>query len=317
MSNKYLFGPVPSRRLGISLGIDLVPPKTCTMNCVYCECGETTCLQTDRREFYPTDEILAEIDAYLGDHPKLDFLTFSGAGEPTLHSGIGRIAGHIKEHYPEYKICLLTNGTLLGGEELIKELEKVDLVIPSLDAVTAEQFERVNRPAPGLTVDALIDGLVKFRKACDCELWLEIFVVSGINDSDADLEKFADAVKRIAPDKVQLNTLDRPGCVDWIIPAGEDSCKRFIAALEPLAQVEAVGKFKYDKAGAENAVPENLDRQLIDLVSRRPMTVDDLCHLLNLPDDIVKKHVKSLVLKGKLFADNRERGTFYRSFQVD
>jgi len=152
MKFKHLFGPVPSRRLGISLGIDLVPYKTCTANCVYCECGKTTNLTIERKEYIPTDEILNELDVYLKQAPDLDYITFSGSGEPTLHSKIGEIINFLKKNYPQYKVAVLTNGTLLFHKELRDELKNADIIKPSLDAGSDEIFKKIKRPHENLNL---------------------------------------------------------------------------------------------------------------------------------------------------------------------
>ena len=149
---KYLFGPVNSRRLGISLGVDLVPHKTCSLNCVYCECGDTTTLTSAIAEYVPTGDVIAELDGYLSGSPRLDVVTFSGSGEPTLHAGIGKILRHLKERYPQYKVAVLTNGTLLHDPGVRKSIAMADIVVPSLDAVGPEAFARICRPAAGITL---------------------------------------------------------------------------------------------------------------------------------------------------------------------
>ncbi|MCK4981982.1 MAG: radical SAM protein, partial [Victivallaceae bacterium] len=150
MKKKYLFGPVASRRLGISLGVDLVPFKTCSINCVYCESGVTTNLTLKRREYISADEVIKQLDELLSNNPEIDYLTFSGAGEPTLNSGIGRVVNFVKTNYPQYKICLLSNGTLFSDPELLTEIADIDLCIPSLDASCEEEFKIINRPSPEL-----------------------------------------------------------------------------------------------------------------------------------------------------------------------
>ncbi|MCK5843944.1 MAG: radical SAM protein, partial [Victivallales bacterium] len=196
----FLFGPVPSRRLGISLGVDLVPRKTCSMDCVYCESGKTTALTIERREYHPTAAILAELDAFLATSPKLDYVTFSGAGEPTLHSGIGEIIAFVKQKHPAYKTCLLTNALLLPTDEkLFEELKPLDLIVPSLDSVIPSKYNKINRPATPVDIEALIDALARFKRESDALTHLEIFIVKGVNDTDADTAGFAEAVRRIRP----------------------------------------------------------------------------------------------------------------------
>ncbi len=311
MTDKYIFGPVASRRLGVSLGIDLVPHKTCPLNCVYCEAGATNQLVTERHEYVPVDQVISELDYYLKQHPELDFLTFSGAGEPTLNSGIGKIVEFVRSKHPEYRICLLTNGTLFNDDQVIADVREVDLAIPSLDAATEEQYQIINRPHSGLNLEMLVNGLIKFRKAFSGALWLELFVVPGINDSDESIAAFRDIITRIAPDKVQLNTLDRPGCVDWIQPAPEAVLMRFIEQLKPVVPVEAVGRFKYKSYNESSRSDNELKYRIIELVSRRPGTIADICLALAVSESEATRLTDELTKSGKLTANQAERGTFF------
>lgn len=218
MKYRYLFGPVPSRRLGLSLGIDLFTEKTCTLDCVYCECGATRALTRARKEYVPTGEVIAELDHFLQSRPALEHITFAGAGEPTLHRGLGRIIRHLKDHHPGYKVALLTNGTLLSDPRVRAEILPCDVIVPSFDAVSPPLFMKLNRPACGIGSDTLLAGLRDLRGEYRGDLRLEIFLVPGLNDTDAEIAKLAAAVERIKPDRVQLNTLDRPGTEAWVAP---------------------------------------------------------------------------------------------------
>ncbi len=312
MRSQYVFGPVASRRLGVSLGIDLVPSKTCSLNCVYCEAGETDALLLERREYVPIDDVLVQLEKVLDSNIKIDYLTFSGAGEPTLNSGIGRVVDFIKSRYPQYPVCLLTNGTLLGDPQLQKEIEKVDLVIPSLDASSQDEFDKINRPVPGLDFDSLCRGLFEYGRIRTSKVWLELFIVPGINDSDESIARFAGIVKTINPDKVQLNTLDRPGCVDWIKPSSRENTLRFVRALESFLPVEAVGPFRYKSAALRSDVSlEEFDQQIIDLVGRRPCTVDDLRVALGADEKMVKAHLDILLRSGRIQSERQPRGDFF------
>ena len=218
MKLQYIFGPVISRRLGLSLGIDLIPFKTCSLDCVYCECGKTNQLVIERREYVPTAEVTAELDKYLQSNPNIDYLTFSGSGEPTLHSGLGQIIDFIKENYPRYKISLLTNSTLFPQEGVIEEVKDLDLIVPSLDAVSEDIFNKINRPISGVRAAEIIKGLESLRASFAGQLWLEIFIIPGINDHREELQLFKKALQRIRPDKIQLNSLDRLGTENWVPP---------------------------------------------------------------------------------------------------
>jgi len=307
---KYLFGPVPSRRLGLSLGIDLVRAKTCTQNCVYCEAGATTDLTLDRREYVPVDEVLRQLDAYLATGPELDYVTFSGSGEPTLNSRIGEVVEFMRTRYPQYRLCLLTNGSLLDQEAVARAVERADLIIPSLDASNEEEFQKVNRPVPGYTLDRLVRALASFRRRYRGAYWLELFMVPGVNDTAASLERFTALVKQIAPDKVQLNTLDRPGCVDWIEPASEATVLRFLEAIGPVAAVEAVGKFRHQRYHSLT-VSADAAQRVLELVKRRPCTAADISASLGVTLEHAVVGLEEMASAGQLARLPHPRGMFY------
>jgi len=309
--SSYLFGPVPSRRLGISLGVDLVPAKTCSLNCIYCESGRTTTLTVERREYVPTAEVIDELTAFLGRGPNLDYITFSGAGEPTLHSGIGTIVRYLKDRFPAYRLCLLTNGTLLGDKDLAEEILPVDLIIPSLDVGEEESFQKINRPASGISCSGLIAGLAAFRQSYTGDLCLEIFVVPGLNDSSSAVQALRDAVARIHPDKIQLNTLDRPGTEPGVAKAAQSVLGNFMTMLSPLAEIEVVGKFTgIGKTGIQT---EDLPSQILKLINRRPCTAQDLVFALDLNSADLQPILQELVDSGSITMEYQERGIFYRS----
>lgn len=314
MVRSCVFGPVASRRLGVSLGVDLVRPKCCSLNCVYCEAGETTDLTCRRREYVDPDQVIRELDDVLKGAPHLDFITFSGAGEPTLNSGLGRITRHLKTHYPQYPICLLTNATLFNDPAVLKELAGIDLVVPSLDASDEAEYQAVNRPAPGLTFAGLLDGLRQFCATTSAKVYLELFIVPGVNDSDASIERFAELVRTLKVDKVQLNTLDRPGCVDWIRPSSAANTRRFIEKLEPFVPVEAVGPYRYKSAALRGIVAKTeADCQILELAKRRPVTLPDLEVATGVDPETLRRRLDELVHAGLLTSEKEARGVFYRT----
>jgi len=238
---RFIFGPVPSRRLGISLGIDLIPFKICSMDCIYCECGATTDFTIARKEFFLLNEIISELDQVLRSNPKLDYITFSGSGEPTLYSRLGELVSYIKKNYPQYKVALITNSSLLFNNDLLDEISQLDLIVPSLDAATEEVYQKINRPTNESKISEIIDGLIRLKERFLGKIWLEIFLVSGINDSDDQLRKLAEIAKKINPDKVQLNSLDRPGTEKWVRSiTGErmQEIKKYFQGLN----IEAIGR---------------------------------------------------------------------------
>jgi len=185
---KHLFGPVPSRRLGMSLGIDLIPKKVCSLNCVYCEVGKTTKLTTHRLEYVKYDNVIAELLQFMSNNPKIDYFTFSGSGEPTLNSRIGDVLNFIKKEYPKIKTAVLTNGSLLYDKNLRAELLDADVILPSLDAASQDVFEKIDRPNPELNIETYIQGLVDLRKEYSGQIWLEILLLRGYNDSKEELK---------------------------------------------------------------------------------------------------------------------------------
>ncbi|MGM0420500.1 MAG: radical SAM protein [Bacillota bacterium] len=207
---KFVKGVVNSRRLGLSLGINLLPDLICSENCVYCECGVTRDLTLKRKEYVPTEKVIAELDKFLQNRPKADYITFSGYGEPTLHSGIGQIIDHLHADHPHYKIALLTNSTLLHQKEVRAEIQNLDLLVPSLDAGRAETFQKICRPAPGITFAQVIEGLTKISKEFTGKIWLEILLLRGINDQPEEIEAMVKLVEDLNIDRIDLNTLDRP-----------------------------------------------------------------------------------------------------------
>lgn len=311
----YVFGPVLSRRLGRSLGVDLLPPKTCSMNCIYCECGVTTHLTAERGEWVPTQAVIAELDTVLKSHPPLDFITFSGAGEPLLHSGAGEIVQWLKRTYPQYKVCVLTNSSPLGIPGVAESLIGLDRIVPSLDGVTETSFTRITRPAPGLTVEQMIQGLIRFRHISPTtEMWMEIFIVPGVNDSDLEIAAFADAVSRIRPDRVQLNSLDRPGCVDWIRRPDAETAEKFRIALSPFCPVEMVGKIDFD-AVASVPMPQvgggTLRNRILTTCLRRPCTLQDLVALIGLPTQEIEVQLDNMTARGTLKTTCTDGKIFY------
>ena len=211
---KHVFGPVPSRRLGISLGVDLVVSKSCNLNCIFCECGATKKIQLERQRFKDMNEILEEISTVLKDI-KPDYITFSGSGEPTLSLDLGNISKAIKEDLKyEGKICLITNSLLLADENLMKELEYIDLIVPTLNTLTQDIFEKIVRPDYRTSVKEIRKGFINLNKSnYKGKIWIEIFILENINDSDKNFVDIANFLKseNIKYDKIQLNTIDRVG----------------------------------------------------------------------------------------------------------
>lgn len=250
---KYLFGPVPSRRLGISLGIDLVLHKNCSLNCVYCECGRTTKLTTERKEYIPVDEVIKELSYFLTINPAPDYITFSGSGEPTLNSGIGKILDFIKEKYPNIPVAILTNGTLLSFKQVRNEIMKADLVLPSLDAATNTVFRKINRLPKTKNIKNCIEGFISFRNEYSGKINLEVFILPGYNNHQNELDELKKIIMKINPDLVQLNTLDRPGILTDLIAATKTELQKIVAHLNLENEVYFI-KYMYNKYLSESLI---------------------------------------------------------------
>ena len=307
--NKYLFGPVNSRRLGRSLGVDIVPFKTCPLNCVYCECGATTRLTTELSEYVPTEEVIAELDDFLSAGIDLDVVTFSGGGEPTLHSGIGRMISFLKEKYPKYRIAVLTNGVLLWKPEVRRSLEKADIVMPSLDAVGDDAFRRILRPAKGITPGIVVEGIREFRKEFKGSLVIEVFILPGINDTEEELGRIKKACLEINPEKIQLNSLDRPGTESWVVRAGEDRMISIMEHLSPL-RVEIIGR-SGGKGRHDGNVAEAVEGIKATLL-RRPMTIEDLQEYTGYNRKDLERILEELQDQKTVRVENTPTGVFYR-----
>jgi wyosine [tRNA(Phe)-imidazoG37] synthetase (radical SAM superfamily) len=309
MDYKHIFGPVPSRRLGISLGIDLIPFKTCTLNCIYCECGATTNITSQRKEFIPTNEILAELDDYLKNKPKLDYITFSGSGEPTLHTGIGKIINHIKKKHPEYSTALLTNGTLLWDKNVRKEIKNIDLLLPSLDAVSSDVFNKINRPCGKLDNDKIIKGLIEFSKKFKGKIWLEVFIVPGINDKPEELNKFKAVLQKINPDIIQLNSMDRPGTEDWVKKSDHETMRKIKDFFYPL-NTEIIAKYK--NKSKTDIKTSDIQDIILSTIKRRPCTLEDIIEITGLHRHEIAKNIEQLLVNNKIDSIKKERGIFYK-----
>jgi len=306
---KFLFGPVPSRRLGMSLGVDLVPHKVCSLNCIYCECGSTTKLTTERLEYVPYDKVISELKNFMSNNPAPDYITFSGSGEPTLNSRIGEVVDFIKQNYPDISLALLTNGTLLNNKEVRKEILKTDLVLPSLDAASDIAFQKINRPFNTLQVEDYINGLVQFRNEYSGKIWLEVLIIPGYNDDKENLIKLKEAFLKIKPDSIQLNTLDRPGVIDGLRAMSRQELQDIVDFwnldnVEIIAAAPERKDIKSYRSDTESAI--------LETIFRRPCTLDDLTKILGLHINEINKYLDVLEADKKIESVRQERGLFYQ-----
>lgn len=306
---KNLFGPVPSRRLGMSLGIDLVPKKVCSLNCVYCEVGKTTELTLERKEYISYDEIVAELASYFKNNPNPDYFTFSGYGEPTLNIRIGDIISFIKQHKPNIPIAVLTNGTLLFDKNVRESLKEADVVLPSLDAATEGVFRKINRPIKTLILEKYVKGLITFCNEFKGKVWLEIFILPGYNDSLSELIALKETILQINPDAIQLNTLDRPGIVKNLRSATREELQQIVDFWN-LDNVEIIAASKERKK--IQSYRKDIETTIIGTLDRRPCTLDDLTKILGIHINEVNKYLDVLDAENKIETVEHERGVFYR-----
>ncbi|NPA49760.1 MAG: radical SAM protein [Thermodesulfobacteria bacterium] len=302
-----VFGPVKSRRLGLSLGVDpLGSPKACSFDCLYCEIGPTKIHTLERRIYRPTAEVKEALRQKLKD-PELHFevLTFAGLGEPTLHLELGELLTFARE-LTDRPLCLLTNSSLFWQKEVREAVRACDIILPSLDAGREETFKRLNRPVEGLSLARIIAGLKALREEFSGEMWLEIMLVAGVNDTEEELQALTSAVKEIAPDRVQLNTIDRP-------PAYPEARALPLEKLEELAalftpQAEVISREALEKKGGRRAPKEE---EILALVSRRPCPSEEISEALSCDFKATLGLLQQLVKEGKLKTRVHQRRLYY------
>jgi len=274
---KYVFGPVPSRRLGQSLGIDTIPLKTCNWNCVYCQLGRTQPLVNERKEYYPAEEILAETQEALRAHQpgEISWVTFVGSGEPLLHTSIGWLIRQVK-NITDLPVAVITNGSLLYLPDVRQELIAADAVLPTLDAGTADLYRKINRPYPKLTFERLVEGLIAFREEYRGKLWVEVMLVQGLNDTPQSLRDIASVLQRTKPDAVHINLPTRPPAETWVQPPTDESLMQAIAILGDTAEIVHPAEGSFDLSGYDNIVDA-----VIGIITRHPMRQEELERTLN------------------------------------
>jgi len=301
----HLYGPVPSRRLGFSLGVDLLPYKTCSMDCVYCQLGGYGHTTMRRKAFVPVEAVLEEIADVLRSGQRVDAITFSGSGEPTLHPGIGRLIRGIKRLTP-VPVIVLTNSSLLTRPSVRKAVAAADIVVPSLDAATEAGFRMVNRPHKSLTAARIIAGLSAFRKEYRGLIWLEVLLVKGMNDGAAELRALKKAIARIKPDRVQLNTVVRPPAESSARPLSLRELEKVRSYLGETAEI--IAAFSKKSREAEEA---DLSARILDFVRRRPETAAAIARALGASPAGVRKACRALELREKIRPVDHQGRIFY------
>lgn len=302
MKYHHIMGVVMSRRLGKSLGVNVIPGKICSLDCVYCEAGRTQILTTERQTYFPADEIIKELHCYINENPDIDFITYSGAGEPTLYSQLGEVSRRIKEEFGEYKLALITNGTLFYREDVRNDAKIADLVMPSLDAVSAAVFSKVDRPEASLDIEKIIDGLCKFRHEYNGQMWLEFFVVPGVNDYAEELQLIKEIVIKIKPDRFQLNSLDRPAPENDVALASKtylEKLKHYFADTGIVTEI-------ISRISQNSKVVES---EIIELLGEGAVAVEEIRNTFNAACDSA---ISNLTANRKIEMTEKDGVSFYR-----
>jgi wyosine [tRNA(Phe)-imidazoG37] synthetase (radical SAM superfamily) len=291
-----IYGPVPSRRLGISLGVDIIPYKTCTYDCIYCQLGKTTKQTIQRKSFASVDSVIREIKEVIDQNSDIDYITSSGSGEPTLNQDIGEMIGRVKS-LTQIPVAVLTNGSLLWDEKVRKDLAQADLVIPSVDAVSEEIFQKVNHPIEGLGIRKVLKGIKEFCRGFQNKIYLEIMLVKGINDSEDEIMKINKFVRELKVDKIQLNTVVRPGGDPKAKPLNEKEILKIKASFDPKLRVEIIAAF--DRR-TNKAYHKDLEQAIIELLKRRPTKAEEMVVSLGVHLNEIAKYLQILVEKKKI-----------------
>ena len=307
MRDTYLFGPVPSRRLGRSLGIDIVPFKVCTLDCIYCQLGKTTEKTLERKEYVPIKPVLAELKKRLAQGLEADFITLSGSGEPTLNSRFGELIDGIKK-ITDIPVAVLTNGTLLTDKSVRADCARADVVIPSLDAGDEQTFRKINRPHADISVENLVSGLCAFRKDFAGQIWLEVFLIDGLNTDTEQIAKINGLIKCICPDKIQLNTAVRP--------TADTTVKRVKAQkLQSIAeQLGARCEVVVDFSPEQHS--KNIEAKAEDVLSilkRRPCSLNDICSGLGIHRNEALKYIAHFKQQGLVNSEEKDGIIFFSS----
>jgi wyosine [tRNA(Phe)-imidazoG37] synthetase (radical SAM superfamily) len=303
---EYLFGPVPSRRLGRSLGIDVTPHKTCSFDCIFCQCGCTTHRVAQRSEFVPFEDVCSELEQWLAEDGQADVITFAGSGEPTLYSRLGELIAFIKEK-TALPVIVLSNGTLFHRQMVRDDLLKADVVKTTLSAWDDVSFNRIHRPAAGISFARLLAGARDFRKVYRGEFWIEVFLMNDINTAPEQVKQIAELAKELGPDKIHLNTAVRPPSEADVRPVPEEKllslCPLFTPAAEIIASFGATPPVNESGVNAET---------LSSLIRRHPSTAEQLAAISGVEAETIRRALAPLVRQSRLHIETRNDETWYK-----
>jgi wyosine [tRNA(Phe)-imidazoG37] synthetase (radical SAM superfamily) len=306
-TKKFVYGPVPSRRLGISLGVDVVPFKHCSYDCIYCQLGRTTQHTTQRRSFVPIGVVMNEIEEAVNSNDDIDYITFSGSGEPTLNSDIGAMI-MAAEDLANIPVAVITNGSLLWKKAVRSDLSHVDLVVPSVDGVSEDVYQKINHPVRGLDSKKVLKGIRRFCQEYDGRIFVEIMLVKGVNDSEEEIGKINDFVGQLRVDKIQLNTVVRPPGRPGVRRLDQQELLRIKGLFDPRLPMEIIAGFDRTTSGAFH---RDLEAAIIELLGRRPTKKDEMAAVLGVHPSEMMKYIQVLEESKKIKTAVREGEVFY------
>ncbi len=306
---KFLFGPVPSRRFGRSLGVDLIPYKTCTLDCVFCQLGRTSNKTLLRKKYAPVDEVLKEIEEWLKTDGKADYITLSGSGEPTLHEQFGEVLAFIRDN-SDIPSVLLTNGTLLYLPEVRQAASLASVVKVSLSAWDQASYMRVNRPHPELPFSGLIEGQKAFRSQFKGNLWMEVFLIGGMNSTKEEVRKIASLAEEIGPARIHLNTAVRPPAEDFVLPLSRNHIEELTQLFNPPAEV--IAEFSTDK---DLKLQANKDTVLA-MLRRRPCTAEQIADGFGMHLNEVSKYLGNLIRADQVRTERKDGNVYYEAVRM-
>lgn len=304
---KYVFGPVHSRRMGLSLGIDPVQNKVCTLDCVYCQLGATSLKTLERGVYAPVEAVLEEVRSVIAFGKKMDYITFSGTGEPTLNIDLGRMIAQIKS-MTSVPVAVITNGTLLHLKDVRDDLMHADLIVPSVDAISPQVFARINRPHAGIDCARILDGLETFSRTYTGRLWVEVMLVQGINDTQEELQALAKYLQRLDCEKIQINTVTRP-------PAESDCAAVDNCVLEKARQLFGPRSEIIGSSPETHSLSDNEDpcARIHALVRSHPCTIEQLCSALGLSSAQAETALQELIEQQRIEKAGHASKIFYRA----
>ncbi|BDR91535.1 radical SAM protein [Vulcanisaeta souniana] len=298
----HVFGPVPSRRLGRSLGVNVVPLKYCNFNCIYCQLGRTRYVINDLRMFYPPEDIIKELGLAVRTR-EYDYLTFIGDGEPTLYAGLGKLIQWAKNNQVK-PLAILTNGAKLIDERVRSWLSELDVVKVSTDAGREKTFRLINRPHRDITFDMFIEGIERFREVFSGQIWTEVMLVQGVNDNEDEMERIGNILRRYKPDRVYMMAPTRPPAESWVKPPASDVLINLARVLSRYVNSDRIFIIDYIERGEFHIDMDDPVNSLLGILKIQPMTIEQVMDVIKRNNldmsilDEIRNFTKEVVFNG-------------------